>query len=635
MKISIIGQPNVGKSSLFTRLTGVGVITSNYPGTTVEFEESAITRGGTRITFRDLPGTYSITGNSDDELVVTKDILSRDADAFLLVVDSTNPEPSLVLAMETLELGVPAIIALNKIDVGNKLFDIDHDALSETLGVPVVPVSAKTGEGIDALADAIVAGSAAVSGHRIRYDSHIEEYLLGLEATLGRTEFSARGIAVKTLEASKPFSGLAPSETVSLAEAYSRIFEESHGESIDVHIARDRFGDAHIVASKAFAKTTRQRTLSEKISDLTTDVMTGIPILIGVLALTFLTFVAVGTFLDELIADAYDAYVGTAIIDYGQANFGTFGAAVFEGIDTSIVTLLGLVVPYIMVFYILLGILEDTGYLPRAVVLLDNAMHRMGLHGGAFIPMLMGLGCNVPAIMGVRTIKSRREKIILSTIIAMAVPCSAQLAIIIGITGRYAGLGMSFAIFAILLALAVVAGAVMDRVMRFEPTNLALELPPLSMPMPRNVLLKMWYRVKDFFVIAAPLLVVGSIAIELLLSYGLLDKLIDPMSFLTVGILGLPAATIVAFIVGIIRKEMAAGMLITLAAAQGLTLATFMTPDQFAVFGLVMAIYIPCLATIAAMWREIGWKETLAVSTLSIIVAIAAGAAMNLALGLF
>lgn len=617
---------------MFTRLTGVGVITSNYPGTTVEFEEAVVTRHGKKVTIRDLPGTYGLTGNTDDELVVTKSLMSGDYDAFVIVVDSTNPEPSLVLALEALELGVPAIVALNKIDLGRKLYDIDFGTLSEVLDVPVVPVSARTGEGIEELGDAIVDGAAKVSGYRIRYDSHIEEYITVLQSFFSDGAMSPRGVAVNILEGSGSFIAKAPREAASTANAYSMIFEETHGESLDVHIARDRYGDAHVVALKAFTKTTRELTLSEKISDLTTDVMTGIPILIGVLLLTFLTFIAVGTVLDELIAGAYENYVGDALENFGAAHFGELGGTVFKGLDTSIVTILGLVIPYIMVFYILLGILEDTGYLPRAVVLLDKSMHRMGLHGGAFIPMMMGLGCNVPAIMAIRTVKSRREKIILSTIIGMAVPCSAQLAIVIGITGRYAGLGMSLVVFAILVAIAIFGGAFLDKVLRFEPSNLALELPSLSLPTPLNVLSKMWYRVRDFFIIAAPLLVVGSVVIELLLSYGVLDKIVDPLSFVTVGMLGLPAAVMIAFVVGIIRKEMAAGMLITIAGAEGIALANYMTPNQFVVFGLVMAIYIPCLATLVAMWREIGWKETVGIVLSSIALAVLAGTGMNLLL---
>ena len=222
--------------------------------------------------------------------------------------------------------------------------------------------------------------------------------------------------------------------------------------------------------------------------------------------------------------------------------------------------------------------------------------------------------------MAVRTIQSRREKVILSSMIVMAVPCSAQMAIIMGATGQYSGVVYAFGILIMLVCLAVLS-------------SLAMELPDLEMPSAKNVLFKTWYRIKDFFYIAFPLLVVGSIVVEVLLQYNLLDVVVDPLSPITVGMLGLPAVCIIAFIVGILRKEMALGMLAILFGSTSLEL--FMTPDQFVVFGVVMAVYMPCVATLITMWREIGWKETVGVSVLSIVVAILLGTATNLLLQVF
>ena len=235
--------------------------------------------------------------------------------------------------------------------------------------------------------------------------------------------------------------------------------------------------------------------------------------------------------------------------------------------------------------------------------------------------------------MAVRTVQSRREKVILSSMIVMAVPCSAQMAIIMGATGSYSGIVYAFGILVMLVCLAVVTGVLMNRFMKYEPSNLAMELPDLQVPSAKNVLFKTWYRIKDFFYIAFPLLVVGSIVVELLLQYDLLDVIVDPLSPVIVGMLGLPAVCSIAFIVGILRKEMALGMLQILAG--GVALEAFMTPDQFVVFGVVMAVYMPCVATLITMWREIGWKETIGVSVLSIVVAILLGTATNLLLQAF
>jgi ferrous iron transport protein B len=315
--------------------------------------------------------------------------------------------------------------------------------------------------------------------------------------------------------------------------------------------------------------------------------------------------------------------MGDTLRNIGESIGGGLGAAVMTGIDQSIQAILTLVIPFIMLFYVILGILEDSGYLPRAVVLLDRTMHSLGLHGGAFIPMMVGVGCSVPAIMATRAVASKRERLILSTIIVMAIPCSAQLAVIMGATGKYAGILAAFSIFLVLAAMVFVIGILMNRWMRYEPTNLAMEIPELSRPSARNVAFKTWNRCKDFFIIAFPLLVVGSIILEVLLEFNVLDTVVGPFSFITETMLGLPPVIIVAFIMGILRKEMAVGMLMIL----GLT--NTMSADQFIVFGVVMALYIPCVATFTVLWKEFGVKSTLLISATSLIAALFIGTAFN------
>lgn len=632
IKVALVGQPNVGKSSLFTRLTGVGVISSNYPGTTVEFDEGVVTRNGRTVSVHDLPGTYGMSGNSDDENVVLRDLSEGHNDTVVLVADATNLVSSLVLCFEALELGFPTIIALTKMDEARKRNVIDVDALSRILGVPVMPVSSKTSEGVDALADAICEGRARASGFKVEYSPEVEKAIVALEDGLpDNLVFSGRGTAVKILEGSEQFEQTVGADLRHTAALIRKIYFEGQGRQMGVSIASSRYAQAESIATDVVSESDVKPSLADRISDITITPITGIPILVAVCLIILTAIVYVGSFLDGMVSSAYEALVGTALIDLGGDS--EFWTAVLTGIDGSIQAILGLVIPYIMVFYIILGILEDSGYLTRAVVLLDKTMHHFGLHGGSFIPLIVGLGCNVPAIMAVRTIQSRREKVILSSMIVMAVPCSAQMAIIMGATGQFSGVIYSFGILVLLVGIAVLTGVLLNRFLKYEPSNLAMELPELAVPSARNVLFKTWYRIKDFFYIAFPLLVVGSIIVEILLTYDLLDVVVEPLSFITVDMLGLPAVCIVAFIVGILRKEMALGMLQILAG--GIALDVFMSPDQFVVFGVVMAIYMPCVATLITMWREIGWKETLAVSVMSITVAIALGTATNLLLQAF
>lgn len=624
IQVALIGQPNVGKSALFSRLTGVGVISSNYPGTTVEFDEGTVIHNDVHIHVHDLPGTYSLSANTDDEKVVIDMLRDRENDVIIVVADSTNLESSLVLTIEVCELGVPVIVALNKHDLSEKRLSIDTDKLSKILGIPFISVSTRTGEGIDLLLEAISEGKAKVSDYQVLYDGHILHYIDRIREIDNSVTW---GDAVKMMEGLDLILEKASPEVRECISEMNAEFTEIHKEPMNMHLARDRYGDAHIIAMEVTTASDYVPTRAERVSRLTMEPLTGIPILVAVLGLTFLCLIEVGGFLADIVDDLYSTYISSAIIDFARSLNNDLLFAIIQGIDSSIAAVLGLVIPYIMVFYIVLGILEDTGYLPRAVVLLDRVMHHFGLHGNGFIPIMVGFGCNVPAIMATRTIHSKRERIILCTLICMAVPCSAQLAIMSGVTGKFAGPQWVFIILAVLLVLGITVGLILNRVMKYEPSNLAIELPELQMPKLRNVFFKMWVRTKDFFILAVPLLIVGSIIIQILINYDVLNSLVEPMSWLTVGILGLPAVTIVAFIVGILRKEMAYGMLVVLAGS--VPIEQFMTPQQFIVFGVVMSIYMPCLATITAMYRELGGKETLMVSLGSIMIAVLIGAAFN------
>ena len=632
--MALLGQPNVGKSSLFGRLTGVGVISSNYPGTTVTFDEGAIVRNGRTVVVRDLPGTYSVSGDSDDERVVVMSLIEDHYDCVVLVADATSLVGSIVLCIEAMELGIPAILALNKIDAARRNTIVYRKKLESMLGIPVVEVSSKTSEGVDELADMICSGSARRTTVSPPYDRGIEAAIESLSDAMPEgLPFARRGIAVKLLEGSGEFDRIAGARLSASADAISALYSKEEGHSMAVSTASARYALAGSIESECIKRVEVLPTLSERISDIFIAPRTGIPILAAVCLGILAVVVYGGAFLDSVVSSVYDAIVGDALISFGESIGGRFGGAVFTGIDGSFRAILTLVIPYILVFYLLLGVLEDSGYLTRAVVLLDNTMHRFGLHGGAFIPMIVGVGCNVPAIMAIRTINSRREKMILSAMIVTAVPCSAQMAIIFGATGKYSGLLAAVCILAVLVCLGALTGILLNRFLKYEPSNLAMELPPLQAPGVRNILSKTWSRIKDFIYIALPLLIVGSIVIEILITYNLLDSIVDPLSPITVGLLGLPAVCIISFIVGILRKEMALGMLQILAA--GVPLAEFMTPGQFVVFGAVMAIYVPCIATMATMWREIGWKETICVSAMTAGFALIVGMFANFIVQMF
>ncbi|MGI6472661.1 MAG: ferrous iron transport protein B [Candidatus Methanomethylophilaceae archaeon] len=632
---ALVGQPNVGKSSLFTRLTGVGVISSNYPGTTVAFEEAVIMRKGNKVRVYDLPGTYGMSGNSEDENVVLEMVKNPEIDSVIVIADAANLQSSLVLCFEVIELGIPMILAINKIDEAKKKFDTDFDALEKLLDVPVIPVSAKTSDGVDALADAVCEGRARVSSFKVKYDGRLEPMILSLSERTDSARFGNFGTAVKLMEDAETFIDDVDDDVAATAEKYRNEFETAYDESAGIQIARDRYSISDAMVRKIQFRTQNKMSRKDRLSEIMITPSTGIPILVGVMMSVFLAIIFIGNFLDELIEDLYVSLVGDTLANFGHSIGGDFGYAVMQGVDQSILAVLTLIIPYILVFYIILGILEDSGYLPRAVVLLDRIMHRFGLHGGAFIPMIVGLGCNVPAIMATRTIHSRREKIIVTTLIAICVPCSAQLAIIFGIVGNFSGIFYAFLILLIVLALMVVLGVALNHFLKMEPSNLAMEIPDLTVPTVKNVLFKTWDRIKEFFYIAFPLLVVGSVLVQIALNYDLLDFIVEPMSFITVTMLGLPAVVIIAFLAGILRKEMAVVILAAVLSVSESGLVDMMSPEQFFVFGLIMAIYMPCLATMAVIWQELGWKETVLIAVFSIGIAIAIGSIAHLMFTIF
>ncbi len=633
MDVALVGNPNVGKSLLFSRITGIGAISSNYPGTTVEFEEARVQRGGQVLTFYDLPGTYSLAGGSEDEIVAWRLLSEKQPDCLIAVADATRIEQSLVLVFQLIELGYRVILALNFMDVARRRFNIDIGRLAELLGIPVVGTVALTGEGINELVDVVVSRQVARFSYVVRYDSHIESMVGDLSSGIDEKSvgFPLRGAILKLLEGNEFFAAKFPDAVRRKAEEVRAAFRERHLEDIEVHIGRDRYGEAGKVASEVIGRLDRPPTIADRISDLTLRPRTGLPIMLAVLSGVFLSVVYLGGVIETGLMTAYHSAFDLPFEGLASLIGGRFGAALSAGINLSLQAILSIVIPYILVFYLVLGILEDSGYLPRVVALLDGVMHRIGLHGRAIIPMMVGIGCNVPAILATRVIESKRERLILATLTIMAVPCSAQVAVILGTVGKFGGILYAVAIFIVLLSILLILGRLLHRAMKLEPSGLALEIPELSVPRPKNVLFKTYVRIKDFFVGAFPLLLIGSIALEFLAQYGVLDAIVGPFAPFTEGFLGLPAVIIIALMFGILRKEMSMQMLVLLFGTAELSLV--LTADQLFIFALVMATYMPCVAAFTVMLKEFGLKDTLKVTAGSIALAFSLGGMAHLLLG--
>ncbi|NLI74102.1 MAG: ferrous iron transport protein B [Euryarchaeota archaeon] len=638
MRLVLMGNPNVGKSALFTRITGIGVISANYPGTSVEFEEAVVTHEGKRITVFDLPGTYSLAGATEDEKVATSLLFEKRPDCVVAVVDATRLEQNLVLVLQLIELGYRVVVALNFMDQARKRYSLDVDKLSNILGTPIIPTVATTGEGIDELMHVIVQGCVPRSSYVTRYDSHIEAFLEDMARDQAFTDegFPIRGALIKLLEGNELFEEQFPDHTIDAVEDFRETFRLDHGEDVEVHISRDRYGESGLIATSSIGKLEGPMSLRERASELTIRPITGIPILLTVLLGIFLSVVLIGGYLEDLLVDTYLLLIGDFFDQMAAFIGGDIGEIIASSINVTIEAMLEIVIPYVLVFYILLGLLEDSGYLPRVVMLLDGIMVKLGLHGRTIIPMIVGTGCNVPAILATRTLDSRRQRLILATIIVVAVPCTAQTVIIIGTVGKASGIFWAGLIYLILIGLALLLGRILHKVLKAEPPSLAIEIPDLAVPSARNILLKTWMRMKEFFVIAFPLLLVGSLILTTLLNFDILDVLVGPLTPLTEGLLGLPPVIIIALIFGILRKEMSLQILFVIfALGTGGDLGTVLSPQQMFVFALVMATYMPCLGVLAALVKEFGAKSSVVISAASIGIALTLGIIANYVFKLF
>ena len=632
--LALAGTPNVGKSAIFHQMTGVDVIVSNYPGTTVELLEGRVRYRGQDIRVIDLPGIYSLGAVSEDELVARRAILDMDPDVIVNVADASNLERSLYLTLQLLELGRPMLVVLNMYDVALKEgIKPDPKLLSKRLGVPVVATVAIHGENVAGAFDEAL--KVAKRGTRPKEfistgkdtEAKIEDLAKVVRRSLLSTPFGlpVRSLAVKLLEGDEHLvqsvASMPQGEAVlKRAGKLAREISRRHGEPSAHRIARERHSIAAIVSREVTRYAAVKPTFSARLSGWMTNLRTGVPIMILVFIALLLMIIYVGGFLENVLVGAWNA--ATAGLSSTLRGSGPIGQLLDIGLIQSIAGILAVMVPYILVFFLVLGLLEDIGYLPRLAFVMDSAMHKVGLHGRAVVPMLGGFGCNVPAIMATRVLISRRERIIASFLIMM-VPCSARTAVILGTVGLFLGVKYAFAIYGIVLVLIFLSGWVLNKLLPGKVSGMIMELPPLRRPLLKPVLSKTWMRMKHFVYFATPLLIVGSFLVGILQVSGVMGWITGPLSPLTTGWLGLPAVAIIPLIYGFIRKEGALVLLVALAGTSNLLL--FMTPLQLFVFALVMTIYIPCLATLAALRRELGWRDAAAISIGTVVIAIIIG----------
>ena len=645
LTVALAGNPNVGKSSIFNRLTGMGVETANYPGKTVEVQLAETRYGDRTIGIVDLPGTYALGGISEDQWVARQALLDSRPDAVILVLDATNLARNLYLGLQILELGVPMVVALNVVDQAKaRGIQVDAERLTEILGSPVVPTIATRGTGLDVLMARVLdrVTRPAPLPPRLRYSVDVEAAMGKLERGLASRDdrphaLSPRAIAILLLEGDPEvgawLGGLeGADELIQLCDEMRAVLREVRGEDAALLLARERHGLAGLIAAEVERRQPQRALTADRLWRLTTAPLTGLPLLGLVLAGIFSFLFYVGDWLSTGFSALWTT-VASPVIRWPFVTLlgdGVLSRTLLWGFDAGINAALAVGIPYVLTFYVLLALLEDTGYLNAVAFLSDQIMHKMGLHGRAAIPLVAGAGCNVPAIMGTRVLGSMRERIIASTLIVLT-PCSARTAVILGAVALTAGWKAALAIYAVTFALALGTGIGMHRMLPGRGTGLVMEMFPFRRPGVRAILKKTWYRFYHFVVMATPIILGGSIILGGLYETGLLWSLARPLRPIMEGWLGIPAVAGLTLIVAVLRKELALQLLITLAMVQygpqASNLLSFMRPDQIVVYALVNTIYIPCVATIAILARELGWRRALLISTFTIVLALLVGGA--------
>lgn len=634
LRVALAGNANVGKSVIFNQLTGLNQTVGNWPGKTVERAEGTLHFKGYKIRIIDLPGIYSLSTFSMEEIVSRDYIAVEKPDIIVNVIDASALERNLYFTLQLLELDAPIIVNLNQVDfAAKKGIRIDEEKLSKTLKVPVNSTVAITGSGISELLQTVidvVEQKKKIQPLSITYGKEIEERIQAIEKLVSADlpqickVYPARWIAIKLLErdvdvAAKLQNYERGKRVLDYAEKAANELEAIHGETSPVVIASERYGLASKIAeSVTIIESPPKISLEQKLDALTTHKILGYPILVAVLASMFVLI-----FLGGNVISAGLDYVFNIFMVNTKSFLSSFLPEVAvrlisDGIVSGIIAGIAIALPYIVPFYILLALLEDTGYLPRAAFLMDNVMHRIGLHGKAFIPMILGYGCSVPACIGCRIMETQRERF-LSAFVVVLIPCAARTVVILGLVGRFVGLPAALALYVFDLILVFALGRIAFKVLPGEPVGLIMEMPSYKKPSAKNILVKTWSRTKDFIFVAFPIIIVGSLTIVALDLSGLITYVINAASPLLTGWLGLPAEAGIPLIFGVLRKEL------TLILLQEVVPLSSLSAIQMIVFTLVIMIYIPCLATIAACMREFGWRKALAIAVVDIVLALLLG----------
>jgi ferrous iron transport protein B len=634
--IALAGNANVGKSVIFNQLTGSNQIIGNWPGKTVDRAEGTLRFEDYDIHIVDLPGIYSFSTFSLEELVSRDYIALEKPDVVINVLDASVLERNLFFTIQLIEMEVPLVVCLNQVDVAKKKgIIINKDKLEEALGVPVVLTVATRGEGIYELVKAVVeVATRKPQRKELKYsgdvETRIEELARLIETEKLELKYPFRWVAIKLLEGDQEITKMVAAKSknvIGISEILSQEISSRCQEPCFSIIASERYSLASMIASVALRQNEVKSTFSEKLDWLTTHKVLGYFTSAGVIVGLLLWTFVVGNFLSGLISNAL-----RVIAPLDPQVSGSFVGILWNGVFGGFVAGVTLIIPFVIPFYFLLAMIEDSGILTRVAFMMDSVMHKIGLHGKALIPLILGYGCNVPAIHSCKIMETRRERLLAAFAITFA-PCAARTIVIFGLVGVFVGPMWALALYAVDLLIIFVLGRIALKVVPGKSTGLIMEMHSFKIPSLSVVGKQTWTRTKSIVYMVFPIYIIGSALVQVLYTLNVLTPISNALSPLTVWWLGLPVVTGILLMLGIVRKEFILLGAVTIFGSTNLGL--FLTPVQLITLALVAMLYLPCLSTIVILAKEFGWKAAITTSSSNILAAILIGGLAFRLLALF
>jgi len=624
-QIVLVGQPNCGKSTLFNKVAGYRSISTNFPGATVEFVRSHVRLDGQTFDLVDLPGIYSLTSLGSSAGETEKFLLTQPIDLIINVADASILCRSLELTLQLLELGIPMIVCLNMMDeAARKGVILNVGRLARILRVPVVGTTASKGQGIDDLfSQSFHLIQSKEIADPLPLSKHVEEVITDLERTLqsrlnGRFHQNTRLIATKLLEQDPFFQAQISEIDGGLNEqiaGFKDRLADAHGQPADMVISADRHALALQIFEEAASVRHAHKSWRDKIDDFLMHPVAGYLFMIAFLYLFFAGIFQIGAKIEQPILGFFQANLSVVAAKLGNH---TFIYHVVSGIWQGLAGGIAIVLPYLLPFLLGMALIEDVGYLPRIAFLMDSFMHKIGLHGTSVIPGILGYGCSVPAVMATRILSNPKDRFIAS-VIAILVPCSARMTVIFGLVGFYLGGTAALGLYLFNVVVIALVGKGLSMLYPEDTPGMILEMPSYQIPSFKVILSKTWLRMKDFILIAWPLLIIGSAVLSLAEWYHLdkvLNTLLSPLTY----VLGLPAQIGTTLIFGVLRKELS--MLMLLQAIGTTDVAAVLSADQILVFTLFVVFYFPCVATFGVLAKEVGMRKALLASAMTTIIAL-------------